>query len=199
MQSPPSSVMGIAALLNGIAAEATQTRSQLLRANMPFHMPELGVDLKVALTASPQGSQVEVLSGATLKRVAPSAIQTRFVAVDAPSIAVSPKLVHHDTQGNTLNMQFQLFTQNAQVFLDASGLPSLEVNIDRSLSAQVNGRALGEPDHSAHSRVTTPRVDADTQGIYHVSMTLAQIDRQAKFALALDLCGQRSLVLVQAE
>lgn len=199
MQSPPSSVMGIAALLNGIAAEATQTRSQLLRANMPFHMPELGVDLKVALTAGPRGSQVEVLSGATLKHVAPSAIQTRFVALDTPSVAVSPKLTQLETQGNTLTMQFQLFTQNADVFLDASGLPVLEVNIDRDLSAQVNGRALGEPDQSAHSLITTPRVDADEQGIYRVSMALAEIDRQAKFALALDLCGQRSLVLVQAE
>ncbi|MCY7294202.1 hypothetical protein [Alteromonas sp. a30] len=195
----PASDFGIATLLNGIAAEATQTRLQLLRANMPFHMPELGVDLKVALTAGALGARVSLLPASNKNAVAASAIQTRFIALDTPLNVAHPSVVSQAFSGNELTVNIQLFSDSGEAITEASGVaqfPVIEANIDRTLAAYVNDRPLGTEENPNATYIHQPRLSANAQGVYSLKMQVALVDQQARIPLVIDVCGRRQSLLI---
>ncbi len=191
-----SSAMGITALLNGIAAEATQTQQHLQQTGMPFHMPELSVDLKVALTASYQGGQavsrVQLINSKNSHRTA-SGIQTRFVAVDNQQVAVKPVIHQVSANGNALTVAVKLATLDGDLLPAMAQWPTIDVNLDRSLAVTVNDRAL-----SSTTTIGNPLADADEQGVYHINITTADIDQNARFPLVFSVCGRREALLIQA-
>ena len=205
----PASGLGIATLLNGIAAEATQTRLQLLRANMPFHMPELGVDLKVALTAGGTasgaghaglGAQVSLLSPTNKNNVAASAIQTRFIALDTPLNVAQPKVVSQAFSSNVLRVNIQLFSDSGEAITGDSGVtqfPVIEANINRTLANYVNGRPLGTEDNPNATYIHQPRLSANAQGVYELDIQVALIDQQARIPIEIDVCGHRQSLLIR--